>query len=41
MWFVYCQKCAEELPFLNMLVKEYENRKNILFIGLALDENKK
>ncbi|MBF4518768.1 TlpA family protein disulfide reductase [Flavobacterium sp. ANB] len=40
-WFINCQKCVEEMPSLNMLVKKYENRKDILFISLAFDENKK
>lgn len=40
-WFIHCQKCVEEMPSLNMLVKKYENRKDILFISLAFDDNKK
>ena len=40
-WFVNCHACVEEIPSLNNLVKRYENRKDILFIGLALDSRLK
>lgn len=40
-WFIHCQKCVEEMPSLNSLVKQYEKRKDILFVSLAFDENKK
>jgi peroxiredoxin len=40
-WFIHCQKCVEEMPSLNMLVKKYENKKDILFVSLAFDQNKK
>lgn len=40
-WFIHCQKCVEEMPSLNRLVKQYEKRKDILFVSLAFDENKK
>lgn len=40
-WFIHCQKCVEEMPSLNKLVHQYEKRKDILFVSLALDKNKK
>ena len=35
-WFSACPPCKKEIPELNRLVKEYEN-KNIVFIGVSLD----
>ena len=36
-WFIRCKPCNEEMPRLNQLVKEFENRKDIVFVGLAFD----
>jgi len=36
-WFVGCTNCMREMPALNALVKQYKNRKEILFLGLAMD----
>jgi peroxiredoxin len=38
-WFIHCQKCNEEMPDLNKLVKKYKNRNDIVFISLATDTN--
>lgn len=38
-WFIHCQKCVEEMPNLNKLVKKYKNRKDIVFLSLAFDKN--
>ena len=40
-WFIGCQVCEEEMPALNDLVSQYKNRKDIVFISLALDPKKK
>jgi len=40
-WFVNCQKCVEEMPALNELVKEFSNRTDIVFISLAFDSKEK
>lgn len=37
-WFIRCQKCVEEMPALNKLVKLYKNRKDIVFLSLAFDK---
>ena len=37
-WFIHCQRCVEEMPYLNKVVKKYENRKDIVFLSLAYDE---
>ena len=37
-WFIQCQKCIEEMPALNELIKQYENRQDIVFVSLALDK---
>jgi peroxiredoxin len=37
-WFIHCQACNEEMPELNKIVKQLENRKDIVFIGLAFDK---
>lgn len=39
-WFIKCQVCIEEMPALNELVKNYKNRKDIIFVSLALDSKK-
>lgn len=37
-WFIDCAPCRAEMPALNRLVQKYRNRKDILFISLALDQ---
>lgn len=39
-WFIRCHKCLEEMPSLNTLVEKYKSNKNILFLSLALDDEK-
>lgn len=39
-WFIRCQKCVEEMPALNKAIKQFQNRKDILFISLAFDSKK-
>ena len=36
-WFISCKPCNEEIPSLNRLVKQLEDRKDILFVSLAFD----
>ena len=36
LWFTTCQPCIAELPALNKLVKEYED-KEVVFLGLSTD----
>lgn len=36
-WFIHCKKCVEEMPELNKMVKQFENRNDILFVSLAFD----
>jgi thiol-disulfide isomerase/thioredoxin len=36
-WFIRCKPCNEEMPRLHQLVKQYGNRKDIIFPGLAFD----
>jgi peroxiredoxin len=36
-WFINCPSCIEEIPELNQLVKTYQNRREIVFVGLAFD----
>jgi peroxiredoxin len=40
-WFIGCHACEEEMPELNDLVSQYKNRKDIVFVSLALDSRKK
>jgi len=40
-WFVNCLPCRQEMPELNKRVASYKNRKDILFVSLALDDKKK
>lgn len=40
-WFVNCQKCVEEMPALNDVVKEFSNRTDVVFISLAFDSKEK
>jgi len=39
-WFIGCKTCVEEMPELNRIVEQYKNRKDILFISLAIDDKK-
>lgn len=39
-WFITCVACVQEMPALNKLVDKYKDRKDILFISLAIDEKK-
>jgi thiol-disulfide isomerase/thioredoxin len=38
-WFIQCKPCVEEMPELNKIVKQYENRKDIIFISLSFDSH--
>ena len=40
-WFIGCHACVAEFPELNKLVENYRNRKDIIFISLALDSKEK
>jgi peroxiredoxin len=40
-WFIACQACVAEFVELNKLVLKYQNRKDIIFISLALDSKEK
>lgn len=40
-WFLHCQACNEEIPALNILVDQYKNQKDIVFISLAFDPDAK
>jgi thiol-disulfide isomerase/thioredoxin len=37
-WFISCKPCIEEMPALNKLVKQYEDRKDVIFLSFALDK---
>lgn len=39
-WFIGCVACVKEMPDLNKLVSQYENRNDILFIAVAPDKEK-
>ncbi len=39
-WFIKCISCVKEMPVLNEMVKKYENRKDICFVSLAIDDKK-
>lgn len=39
-WFIACPPCIDEIPELNDLIKQYESRKDIIFISLSLDSKK-
>lgn len=39
-WFIRCVPCVQEMPALNNLVEKYKDRKDILFISLAIDDKK-
>jgi thiol-disulfide isomerase/thioredoxin len=36
-WFIHCQPCIEEMPALNAIVKQHENKNDVVFISLAFD----
>jgi thiol-disulfide isomerase/thioredoxin len=36
-WFIRCQACNEEMPELNLMVQQYRNRKDIVFLSIAFD----
>lgn len=37
-WFINCPPCRMEIPDLNELVAEFKSNKNVIFIGIALDD---
>lgn len=37
-WFIHCLPCIQEIPDLNKIVANYKNRKDIIFLALALDK---
>lgn len=37
LWFVNCPHCIEEIRFLNQIVGDYSGNKDVVFIGLAID----
>lgn len=37
-WFLHCVPCVKEIPALNRLVKEYNNRKDVVFVSLVPDK---
>lgn len=36
-WYIGCKTCEGEMPALNALVKNYSDRKDIIFVSLALN----
>jgi thiol-disulfide isomerase/thioredoxin len=38
-WFIGCAPCRQEMPELNKIVAKYANNPNVIFIGVALDQN--
>lgn len=36
-WFINCPPCKQEIPELNKVVEKYKDNKDVLFIGIALD----
>src|SRR5690625_750243 len=40
-WFIHCSACISEILELNELVDSLKNKKNIIFLGLALDNEEK
>jgi peroxiredoxin len=40
-WFIGCHRCEEEMPELNNLMAQYKNRKDIIFLSLAIDSKPK
>lgn len=41
LWYVNCPFCVEEIKLLNKVVDEYQNNKDVVFIGLATDTKPK
>ncbi len=39
MWATWCRPCQNELPYMKKLAEEFEG-KNIVFLGLSIDQNK-
>ena len=37
-WFIHCTSCVQEMPDLNKLAAQYKYRKDIRFLGIALDK---
>jgi peroxiredoxin len=37
-WFINCPPCRMEIPQLNEMVASYQNNKDLVFIGIALDD---
>ncbi len=38
-WFINCKACVAEFPELNELVEKYKQRKDIIFVSLAINTN--
>lgn len=38
-WFIDCAPCKKEIPELNELVKKYQDRDDIVFLAVALDNS--
>lgn len=36
-WFINCPPCKQEIPELNKVVEKYKDNKDVVFIGIALD----
>lgn len=37
-WFISCLPCVQEMPELNAMVESYKDRKDIIFLSLAIDD---
>lgn len=37
-WFINCPPCRMEIPDLNELVDQYKDNKDVVFLGIALDD---
>ncbi len=37
-WFINCAPCKAEIPELNQIVSKYKDNKDVVFIGIALDD---
>ena len=40
-WFIGCTRCEQEMPELNALMAQYKNRKDVIFLSLAIDSKPK